>query len=1103
MRAFSIRDPLPQGTTLLEASAGTGKTWTVGALVARYVAEGVASLDELLIITFGRAASRELRERVREQLVEAEGALADPAAAATHRNELVVLLAEGDADEVAARRERLRQALADFDGATIATTHQFCQLVLRSLGTAGDADAGAELVESLDDVVVQIVDDLYLARYRLATAPPFSIGDALALARSAVADPQARLVPTDAEASTRPGERVGFAQAVRDELDRRKRTLGLLSYDDLLSRLAIALDGDDAPARDQMRRRWSVVLVDEFQDTDPVQWQVLERAFGGHGTLILIGDPKQAIYAFRGGDVVTYLEAAATAGEQATLSTNWRSDAPLVESLLVPFEGAALGDERIVVHPVTAAQHGSRLACADPDHAVPLDPFRLRVLTRFDSGTSAGDKIRAAPAREKIAQDLAGDITAALAGGTTFEGRPLEAGDIAVLVYSHPHASLVQRVLAEHGVAAVLAGGSNVFRSAAGDAWLTLLEAMERPQSSARVRAAGLTDFFGHTAAELASAGDTLTDEVATRVRDLADLLRDRGIAAVFEATSGQGELAQRVLERPDGRRRMTDLRHVAQTLHEVTERDRLGPAAMLAWLRGQRDDSTDGAAERTRRLDSDAAAVQIVTVHASKGLQYPIVYLPFLFDRWIPPVDVPRFHAGRDRVLDIGGPGSSTFAASVDTAKAEESAEQLRLLYVAATRAQSQVVAWWAPTTNAANSGLTRLLFGRKPGGATVPDIALPPSDEDAVRVLQEWQALGGPVVERVQPRDATRVAGPDTSGQLAIRTFDRVVDTTWRRTSYTGLTNEDDSHAATVGSEPPEAGTHDEPEDDIALPAGPGVDVLSPMADLPMGAAFGSLVHGVLERLDVTVPDLRAEMLALIDHEITYWGVDVDREVLADALVAVCRTPLGPLADDLTLETLLAERQLRELDFELPLAGGDTPHARASGREPLLGDLAGLLEQHLPTDDPMRAFADRLRSPGLATQELRGYLTGSIDLGLRLPDGRVLVVDYKTNWLGDHDQPLTLDGYSPTGLVAAMSSGTYPLQSLLYSVVIHRFLRWRQAGYDPARHLGGTLYLYVRGMAGADTPRDDGHPYGVFAWHPPASLVIALSDLMDGVTP
>jgi exodeoxyribonuclease V beta subunit len=493
---------------------------------------------------------------------------------------------------------------------------------------------------------------------------------------------------------------------------------------------------------------------------------------------------------------------------------------------------------------------------------------------------------------------------------------------------------------------------------------------------------------------------------------------------------------------------------------------------------------------------------VQIVTVHASKGLQYPIVYLPFLFDRWIPPVDVPRFHTGGERTLDIGGPGSSTFNASVKADKAESSGEQLRLLYVAATRAQSQIVAWWAPSTNAHNAGLARLLFGRKPGEADVPDIAPAPSDEDAVRILGEWQALGGPVVERVLPRDPAPVRADEPVGDLAIRRFDRVVDAAWRRTSYTGLTSDD--HAATVGSEVPDVGKEDEEDAESVAPVEPsGPAVPSPMADLPMGAAFGNLVHGVLEQIDVTVPDLRAELATLARAEVGFWGVDVDIDQLADALVAVCRTPLGPLADDLTLETLLATRQLRELDFEMPLAGGDSPRARAAeGTEPKLGDMAALLEHHLAADDPMRAFADRLRSPGLAEQGLRGYLSGSIDLAVRLPDGRCLVVDYKTNWLGDFTEPLTLDCYTQAGLTPAMLSGTYPLQSLLYSVVMHRFLRWRQPGYDPATHLGGILYLYVRGMAGPETPRHDGQPAGVFAWHPPASLIEALSDLLDGVT-
>jgi exodeoxyribonuclease V beta subunit len=1097
VRAFSIRDPLPSGTTLLEASAGTGKTWTVGALVTRYIAEGHATLDELLIITFGRAASRELRERVREQLVEAELRLGDPAEAAKHGNELIRLLAEGDAATVAERRVRLGTALADFDGATIATTHQFCQIVLRSLGTAGDADAGAELVESLDDVLVEVVDDLYLARYRHAAAVPFSRAQALDLARRAVNDPQARIIPDEPDPETEAFHRVSFARDARAELDRRKRALGLLSYDDLLSRLASALEGDAAPARDQMRRRWRIVLVDEFQDTDPVQWDVLNRAFTGASTLILIGDPKQAIYAFRGGDVVTYLAAADTAPHRATLSTSWRSDAPLVDALRVTLGGAALGDPRIVVHPVEAAQSTSRLAGA-PSGA----PFRLRVLTRDDFG--ARKFVAAAAARDRVAGDLAIDIGALVAGGTTFEGRPLEAGDVAVLVATGRQAEQVQRALAEHGIASVLAGGSNVFASPAGDAWLTLLEAMDRPQSSPRVRAAALTDFFGHAPADLVAEGDDLTDRVATRIRDLADLLRDRGIAAVFEATSGHGELARRVLERPDGRRRMTDLRHIAQTMQEVVQRDRLGLAALLGWLRAQRDSSTAGAVERTRRLDSDAAAVQVVTVHASKGLQWPVVYLPFLYDRWIPDDNELRLHDGTERVIDLGGRGGSTFRASTAQAALEDSSEQLRLLYVAATRAQSQVVAWWVPTTNAKNAGLHRVLFGRRPEQATVPDVWEPPSDADALRILEQWQQLGGPTVERVTARSAPVRAAQEPAERLAVRTFGREVDATWRRTSYTGLTRDDyDAHA--VGTEAPDIGKDDE-EDGLEAAAAGGLrtstdeaGVLSPMAELPTGAAFGSLVHGVLEQVDVTGGDLRSELAAVLTDELDFWPVEADVDSLVEALLAVYRTPLGPLADNLTLETLLASRQLRELDFEIPLAGGDRPSARASD-EPRLGGLAALLEQHLAADDPMRAFAARLRSPALVDQPLRGYLSGSIDLTLRLPDGRVLVVDYKTNWLGDFDTPLTLDGYHPDGLTAAMLSGTYPLQALLYSVVVHRFLRWRQAGYEPDVHLGGIAYLYVRGMAGPDTPRADGQPYGVFAWRPPTSLVLAMSDLLDG---
>ncbi|HNJ79317.1 MAG TPA: UvrD-helicase domain-containing protein, partial [Marmoricola sp.] len=354
---FDLTAPLPSGTTVLEASAGTGKTYTIAALVTRYVVEGWARLPELLIITFGRAATQELRERVRAQLREAELALAEPAE--VKNNPLLELLVQVPAAELEVRRERIAEAMAEFDAATIATTHTFCQTVLRSLGVAGDTDRTATLVEDLRELTDEVINDLYLARFSPMQEPVISESEARVLGHKAISDPQARLVINSATELSQ--VRLEFAQAVRAEVERRKRFLGILSFDDLLSQLAQALKDPDRPARERMRQRWKVVLVDEFQDTDPVQWEVLERAFHKHSTLILIGDPKQAIYAFRGGDIHTYLQARGLADEVATLNTNWRSDAPLVEHLSVLLNGAALGHQDIVVHPVAAHHEQSRI----------------------------------------------------------------------------------------------------------------------------------------------------------------------------------------------------------------------------------------------------------------------------------------------------------------------------------------------------------------------------------------------------------------------------------------------------------------------------------------------------------------------------------------------------------------------------------------------------------------------------------------------------------------------------------------------------------------------------------------------------------------------
>jgi exodeoxyribonuclease V beta subunit len=378
----------------------------------------------------------------------------------------------------------------------------------------------------------------------------------------------------------------------------------------------------------------------------------------------------------------------------------------------------------------------------------------------------------------------------------------------------------------------------------------------------------------------------------------------------------------------------------------------------------------------------------------------------------------------------------------------------------------------------------------------AEVPDTFGDRTDDEAADVFARWAEEGGPVPEPAVPAPLggeVRLPGPEG---LAVRRFERTVDTAWRRTSYSSLVKVDGLAAPAVGSEPEEQPRDDEaplrPPDGLL----PVTGTPSPMAGLPVGATFGSLVHGVLEHADPDAPDLRAELATRLAEQLVRWPVDLDHDQLVDALVAVHNTPLGPLTGQATLRGVPLADRLRELEFELPLAGGDLGVVA----EVTLGDLAPLLRKHLPVGDPVRGFADALADPVLGGQSLRGYLTGSIDVVLRLPGPRYVVVDYKTNWLGPRDADLTAEAYRPAALAGAMGGSDYPLQALLYAAVLHRYLRWRQPGYDPEVHLGGVLYLYLRGMCGPDTPFVDGEPCGVFSWRPPVVLVGELSDLLDG---
>ena len=874
---FDVCGELPTGMTLLQASAGTGKTFTIAALTTRYVAEGILPIDRLLVITFTRMATGELRERVRERLVRAFEGLVDVLGGAgpgAHPDdEVVSLLAQGTTAEIEARRDRLGKAIADFDAATIETTHGFCLQVLYGLGTAGDVDREVTLVEDVSDLMEEVVDDLYLRKFATRPNPlKFTREAAMEIAKFVLGHPDADIVPPLSDAQDEPSIRRRFAKAVRDEMKERKQTLKILTYDDVLLRLRDTLvdpvRGPVACAR--LRERYDVVLVDEFQDTDPVQWEIMHRAFGlGGATLVLIGDPKQAIYAFRGADVHAYLMASKVVQSEWTLDVNWRSDQGLLEAYDALFADAQLGYEDITYRRIRAAEaHQNPRLEGAPVSA----PLRFRMVHGEDGLvplTPSKRQPRAGDARSAIARDLAADVVALLEAqpelvstrrdGTEACRAPLDPGDIAVLVRANSHATLVRDALLAVGVPAVIGGAGSVFATEPAQEWLRLLEALERPTARDRASLVALTRFVGWSAEEVAGAGEAAWEDLHWSLHQWAALLRDQGVASLYETVCSARGVPGRVLERPLGERFMTDLRHIAQLLHEAGVSEGLGPTAMATWLgRRIRDAARDTEnEERARRLESDAEAVQVITIHRSKGLEFPVVYCPFMWDGWTRRSDVPVFHDPDNdmrRTIDVAheGPG---FVKHQKFELEEGRGEDLRLCYVALTRARHQAVLWWAGASDSQHSPLARLLFDR---GTRRSRSAYGPS---SVRT-PTWRC-GGAGARAPGVGGAGR---PDARGALAVE--DGAAPQLRRRASIASWTPSGAGRRTRASPGPrTSAPVGSEPETDDWSTRRPSIPVVPrhrpcsarPLATserssptCPAGRAVGTFVHGVLERID-----------------------------------------------------------------------------------------------------------------------------------------------------------------------------------------------------------------------------------------------------------
>ncbi len=1141
-KVFSFADPPPQGRLAIEASAGTGKTFTLAGLVTLLIAERGVPISEILVVTFTRAATNELRSRVRRRMVDTMQELQ---------------LGESD-DPITARLlhnpnphhlPNLRQAISDFDSATITTIHGFATQVLGTLGVMSGTDPDARLVDNTSDLVSQVCADLLAGQAADGVDPTWLPPlNALTLAVEKILEiPGIAVVPDPSDESLHPQARTitSLALEAAGMVHSRREASSTMSFDDVLVRLRDSITGPGADSVvAALRGRFSVALIDEFQDTDQVQWQIFRTLFGtpeSKTTLVLVGDPKQAIYSFRGADINTYLEAVHSSGDSAVqhlaLSTNWRSDGAMLSALEALLNGTTFGNPTIAFQPVEASSDHEDLRMRNSDGG-PIPALSIRLAIGPDiERTKTGIKTDAA--REAIFSDLACHIGGLLTDAMIPDQSDLSASrrvtpsDIAVLVRRRADGERIQQRLRDHGIPALLARGASVLESEAARQWRLLLHAMARPSDPARARSYAISWFGGRDIEWIRDAPDEQIAELQDSLRDWFDILSESGLAVAFGRIKEATGVTARVLGHPSGDREITDLDHVAELLHNAFNAGALSPAALLASLDVEPESDADSEVDgdiTSRRVESEADAVQILTVWVSKGLEFPIVCVPTLWTN-PPGMKAVEYHdpATDQRTFDIVSalPGSSqhppkawpdrkTAQLRRDLAAAESTAESLRLMYVALTRARHHTAVWWSKPTKNSKVGLSRALFG--------PEIALTdpvtlPSDDDLVARLQPLIDRGAGNIEVVvhgvdpaQAVDPTRwqeTADGGSPPALALAELRRVPDRHTNRWSFSAIVNQVDYHPDPHDTSMSDRGASDEREDGLVA-RGSGVSsagIVSPLATLPAGASFGTLVHHVLEDIDFTSHRLGDDLRESVINHTRFRSVDLRPVIpdgattsdgihlLVDGLATAIRSPLGPLFDGARLQDVARADRLDEMSFELLLGDRD--------RHPSDREIGAIIVDHLPPDDPLRPWAAGL-ADGAFGVELGGHLTGSIDALIRVvsADGasRFVVVDYKSNRLHDPSGPPKLGDYSQSTMASAMAHHHYGLQALLYSVAVHRYLRWRLPEYDPTINLGGAAYLFVRGMAGPEVAHHDSIPEGVFTWRIPPALVVDLSDLLAG---
>lgn len=1164
------------GTHLIDASAGTGKTYTISSLYVRLLLERGLTVNQILVVTYTKAATEDLRVRVRHMVQNSLTAFEKGEGADDFEKALVDSISDHDL-----AKKRLIAALYNFDEAAIFTIHGFCQRMLRENSLESESLLDTELVPDLDNLLLVIAADFwrkqvewlpesFLACYRQKIYPQsifyffkklrpghilmpdsgfrqldqirqssdfgeaekdFSVslsklsaawqhvsGEVTSLlvdndnlkktnynparvlqcldgmenlCRSAppvwkLFDGFAWFLPEKLAAGTKKGytppvhsffylcqdvficfndlERLfdecrislwhEAANYCRREFDRRKARKNVFTYDDLLEKLQQALVGPQGKRLIRLiGERYPAALIDEFQDTDPVQYDIFSSLYkpDSEKLLYIIGDPKQAIYSFRGADIFAYLRAIKDTGLPFTLNQNYRSEPDLVRAVNILFSSAEkpfVYDE-IAFKPVSAARKNDRIFLQVAENS--QSPFQVWQIMRKPYETKPLDKMEA---QKRILASLTEEIGSLLAQGrdglALIGSRPLGPKDIAVLVRENREAHMVQQALSQVHIDSVIQSADDLFVSQESIQLYRVLQSMSVPANEKYLLTALGTDFFGFTCDMLVALEEN-EEELSSWFAVFHEhhaLWLQKGFMVVFRSFLRRHNVRQQLLRFADGERRLTNVLHLGEVLNQYEYEGNCNPMELLDWF-AEKKGGAGAVEEYQLRLESDAERVQIVTIHRSKGLQYPVVFCPFSWAGARRKNDLLAFHLKNNDNLPALDIGSNERDLYLEWLKEEELAENMRLLYVALTRAVHRCYLFWGSFKGAETSALARILHAGRGEKIVAGYKSL--SDDEISRDLAEVSGKSDGAIELVFAESdicqQDKVA-EDILENLSCPVFNGkpvvVKVASFSAVSSTGgsAANRHIQQAGTDGT------------DDKTI------------FSFPKGAGPGLFMHDIFEHLDFAALEKdRQSCRDLVGKKLAEYRYD---HVWLDAVFSmvenVLRTPLLP-GGCFSLQQIPYDHRLNELEFYFPLA-----QVEAVAVEEALVDFG---------------FADSAQS--LKFSVGRGFLKGFIDLVVE-HEGRFYLLDWKSNYLGPK-----IEDYCYERLKEVMVEEKYILQYLFYTLALHLYLQERLPGYHYEKHFGGVFYLFLRGVSS-----EKGSEYGIYHDVPKFALVDKLSRIM-----